>query len=167
LAQALSTETVLLGLVPVAAEEAVSRAAGDARRLRGEMRKLDLLPQVRMRPRVRVSAQPWEELDEVIETEDPDLTILEWPGQVSALGLGHPEKLAELGCDLALVRGPLPESPRRVLVALRGGPNAELVLRLALALRPAELNVLHIGPQDDASADDSYRGLERVLHALP
>jgi len=167
LAQALSTETVLLGLVPVAAEEAVSRAAGDARRLRGEMRKLDLLPQVRMRPRVRVSAQPWEELDEVIETEDPDLTILEWPGQVSALGLGHPEKLAELGCDLALVRGPLPESPRRVLVALRGGPNAELVLRLALALRPAELNVLHIGPQHDASADDSYRGLERVLHALP
>jgi nucleotide-binding universal stress UspA family protein len=167
LAQALTAETVLLGMVPVADEEAVSRAAGDARRLRGEMRQLDLLPQTRMRPRVRVSAHPWEELREVIGTEQPDLTLLEWPDQVAALGLGHPEKLAELGCDLAMVRGPVPDSPQRVLVALRGGPNAELVLRMALALRPAALDVLHIGPGGKSPTDDPYRGLERVLGALP
>ena len=167
LAQALTAETVLLGVVPVAEEEAVSRAAGDARRLRGEMRQLDLLPQTRMHPRVRVSAHPWEELSEVIGTEEPDLTLLEWPDQVAALGLGHPEKLAELGCDLAMVRGPVPDSPQRVLVALRGGPNAELVLRMALALRPAELDVLHIGPSGKSPTDDPYRGLERVLGALP
>lgn len=167
LAQALTAETVLLGVVPVAEEEAVSRAAGDARRLRGEMRQLDLLPQTRMHPRVRVSAHPWEELGEVIGTEEPDLTLLEWPDQVTALGLGHPEKLAELGCDLAMVRGPVPDTPQRVLVALRGGPNAELVLRMALALRPAELDVLHIGPSGKSQTDDPYRGLERVLGALP
>jgi len=167
LAQALTAETVLLGVVPVAEEEAVSRAAGDARRLRGEMRQLDLLPQIRMHPRVRVSAHPWEELGEVIGTEEPDLTLLEWPDQVTALGLGHPEKLAELGCDLAMVRGPVPDTPQRVLVALRGGPNAELVLRMALALRPAELDVLHIGPSGKSQTDDPYRGLERVLGALP
>jgi glucosyl-3-phosphoglycerate synthase len=167
LAQALTAETVLLGIIPVADEEAVSRAAGDARRLRGEMRQLDLLSQTRMHPRVRVSAHPWEELCEVIGTEEPDLTLLEWPDQVTALGLGHPEKLAELGCDLAMVRGPVPDTPQRVLVALRGGPNAELVLRMALALRPAELDVLHIGPSGKSQTDEPYRGLERVLSALP
>jgi glycosyltransferase involved in cell wall biosynthesis len=167
LAQALTAETVLLGIVPVADEEAVSRAAGDARRLRGDMRELDLLPRTRMRPRVRVSPHPWEELRETIETEAPDLTLVEWPGQVTGLGLGHPEKLAELGCDLALIRGPVPESPQRVLVALRGGPNAELVLRLALALQPGELDVLHIGPGGQVEADEPYRGLERVLSSLP
>jgi len=167
LAQALTAETVLLGVIPVAEEETVSRAAGDARRLRGEMRQLDLLPQTRMCPRVRVSAYPWAELREVIGTEAPDLTLLEWPDQVVALGLGHPEKLTELGCDLALIRGPVPDSPQRVLVALRGGPNAELVLRLALALRPEQLDVLHIGPGGRSPTDDPYRGLERVLGALP
>lgn len=167
LAQALTAETVLLGMVPVADEDAVSRAAGDARRLREEMRQLDLLPQTRMRPRVRVSVHPWDDLREVIATEEPDLALLEWPGQVSALGLGHPEKLTEVGCDLAMVRGPVPANPQRVLVALRGGPNAELVLRMALALRPGGLDVLHIAPGGRSAADDPYRGLERVLGALP
>ncbi|MCJ7513606.1 MAG: hypothetical protein MUO23_11630, partial [Anaerolineales bacterium] len=120
LAQALAAETVLLGVVPVTGEEAVSRAAGDARRLRSEMRQLDLLPQTRMLPRVRVSPHPWEDLREVVETEEPDLTLLEWPQQVIALGLDDPEKLAELGCDLAMVRGPVPDKPERILLALRG-----------------------------------------------
>ncbi len=155
LAQALTAETVLLGVIPVAEEETVSRAAGDARRLRGEMRQLDLLPQTRMCPRVRVSAYPWAELREVIGTEAPDLTLLEWPDQVVALGLGHPEKLTELGCDLALIRGPVPDSPQRVLVALRGGPNAELETHSN-------------GPRDfDRPVSEILRGLRLPIRGTP
>ncbi len=167
LSQALRTETVLVGMVTVPEGQSVSRAAGDARRLRDVMRALDLMPQTRMRPNVRVTQNALDDLRQVIDSEDPDLTLLEWPEGVAALTQGAADRFAQLACDLALVRGPVPEPLKHVLVAVRGGPNAELALRVGLALRPAELTVLHVEPGGGPVADEAYRGLERVLRALP
>jgi len=70
-------------------------------------------------------------------------------------------------CDIALLRGPFPGAAPRVLVPVRGGPYAELALRLGLNLRPQQLTALHIQLAGDTSSDAPFKGLEHVLARLP
>ena len=72
-------------------------------------------------------------------------------------------------CDVALVRGKLPDKPKQVMVPVRGGPHAELSLRVGLGLQPKELTALHIRSSDDpeAGSDTPFKGLDRVLKQMP
>jgi glucosyl-3-phosphoglycerate synthase len=59
-----------------------------------------------------------------------------------------------------------------VLVAVRGGPYAELAVRVALAatqdLPEAAVTTLHIRPPEDAARHDApFRGIEQVLRRMP
>jgi glucosyl-3-phosphoglycerate synthase len=54
-----------------------------------------------------------------------------------------------------------------VLVPLRGGPHAELALRVGLSLRPAELTALHLTRAGQAESDAPFHGLKQVLQRLP
>ncbi|MEK9163862.1 MAG: glucosyl-3-phosphoglycerate synthase, partial [Chloroflexota bacterium] len=104
---------------------------------------------------------------EVIATEEPDLLLFEWDCHLKALGVTAAEVLTRPPCDVALVRGPFPPEIKRVLVPMRGGPHAELVLRIGLSLRPRQLTALHLTSNDSPGSDAPFRGLERVLQRLP
>jgi len=166
-ARTIAPEVILVGFVPIRGDEALSAGAARAREVRQTLRRLAEGGAGRARARVRVTSMPWSEIREALDDEQPDLLMLEWPFQVEALGAGLETFLAQSSCDSALVRGPVPERPAKVLVPLRGGPHAELALRLALSLNPAELLVLHLNPATDESRDAPFLGLKQILPRLP
>lgn len=162
---------LLVGLVHVAPDESLSAAAVSARQVRKTLRALADGMQVRSKARVRVSHAPWAELVNVIREELPDLLVLEWPCFFDALCVTPEQVLSHPPCDIALARGPIPASPERILVPVRGGPYAELALRLSLAVahaRPTEITSLHLlRSGEDRQGDAPFRGIERVLAGLP
>ncbi|MEX2144059.1 MAG: glucosyl-3-phosphoglycerate synthase [Anaerolineales bacterium] len=166
---------LLFGLVPVAENQSLSTGATRAQQLR---RFLRTIPEVTL-ARTRVSYNPWHEVVNLIEEEQPDLLVLEWPSATHALGVNLEEILSHPPCDLCLVRAPLGRL-KRILVPLRGGPYAELALRLALNSAhnvDAKLSSLHIRtPQVTSTTrqrklalnqDAAFEGLSRVLDQLP
>jgi glucosyl-3-phosphoglycerate synthase len=165
-ARALAPDVLLLGFVPVAEAEVLSAGAARAQEMRRRLRQLAEEGAGRTRARVRVTSTPWVELRQALDDEDPDLLLLEYPCQAEAFGDGLETFLTQSPCDVALVRGPLPEGPLRVLAPVRGGPHAELGLRLALSLAPAELLVLHLSPSAGEGRDAPFRGLRQVLRRL-
>ena len=169
LALALAPEVVLQGLVRVGPDEALSGGAQRARETRRILRGLvDAAGgRARARARVRVSVSPWLDLQQVIQNENADGLVLEWPTHVHALAVEVDEILAAPACDTLIIRGPLPPLGQRVIVPVRGGPHAELAVRVALRLRPAQLTVLHLTPTSGATADAPFLGLQRVLRRLP
>jgi glucosyl-3-phosphoglycerate synthase len=166
-AAALDVDTVCVGIVRVREGEPVSAAAGAARRVRAVLRRLGADPRIRSKARVHVSTEPWVELSEVVEAESPDLLLIDWDCAREGLGLSPAEVLTHPPADLALLRGRLPGSPLRILLPLRGGPYAELALRLALSLKPAEVVPLHLTGPEETVSDAPFRGLERVLRQMP
>lgn len=168
--------TQLLGIVPVAAHESLSTGAAASRQLRQVMSNIPGAQALR----TRVSHQPWQELLSLIQEERPDLLVLEWPTALEQLDVSLDTLLREIPCDLALIRGPLPSKLSKILVALRGGPFAELALRMALTLSNASgarVQSLHVRStrQPDTSwarrtaaqRDAAFRGLQQVLENLP
>ncbi len=171
----------LVGLVAVPRDETLSVGAIPARETRRVLRALSTSGQIGHRARVRVTHTPWEELISVAQSDEPDLLVLEWPCALEALQVTAQTVLTYPVCDIALVRGPLPDVPAaQILVPLRGGPYAELALRIALAIahsHGAGITVLHSYPasvppnsRPQAQArklDAAFRGLDRVLDSLP
>lgn len=174
---AASGRIVLVGLVRMAEEETLSAGAGPARELRQVLRTLASGERTRVRGRVRVSYTPWQDLVELIDEENPDLLVLEWPTALKALGVTAEAVLSHPPCNIALVRGPLPAEVKRVLVPLRGGPYAEFALRLSLAVAStshAHVTSFHIRPLVSKTEghlavkpDAPFHGLARVLASLP
>ncbi|MGW8249530.1 MAG: hypothetical protein ACWGO1_02720, partial [Anaerolineales bacterium] len=143
-------EVVLIGLVQVEAGEPLSAAAGQARQVRQIMRQYSKQYRVRSISNVRVTNHVVEELTNFVEEqEQPDLLLLEWPCHFKALNISMNDMMHWANCDIAVVRGPVPLKPENLLVPIRGGPYAELSLRIALAIhRSARSSVtsLHILP---------------------
>lgn len=166
-ARALASDVVLVGLVQIPADEPLSAGSTKARQVRKLLRELADGKQVRSKSAVPVSHTPWAELLKVISFEEPDLLLLEWPCHLDSLGVTIAEALARPPCEVALVRGPFPKELGRVLAPVRGGPHAELALRVGLSLHPQQLTALHLTLQDQATSDAPFRGLEQVLKRLP
>ncbi|MBI5568302.1 MAG: glucosyl-3-phosphoglycerate synthase [Chloroflexi bacterium] len=163
----LAVDVVLVGVVVVLPDEPLSAGAAKARDVRRLLRELSAGPQLRYKAQVQVSRTPWPELLGVIAAEQPDLLLLDYPCQLETLGVTAADVLTRPPCDIALVRGPLPDHIQRVLVPVRGGPHAELALRVGLSLRPQHLTTLHLTSADQAETDAPFRGLEQVLRRLP
>jgi glucosyl-3-phosphoglycerate synthase len=164
-------EVILLGLVLAPPDESLSTSALRARQVRQTIRQLTDGDRVYSHGRVHVSNRPIDELDEVIREEGIDLLVLEWPCHFQALGVSPSEAMEAITCDVAIVRGPFPSKPSCVLVPIRGGPYAELSLRLSLAIAEnsqARLAALHVTSSDTApKLEAPFRGLARVLKSLP
>ena len=162
---------LLIGMICVPMVETMSAATLLARRLRTQLQALARKLELRNRPQVFVTDQLWPELNGVIQEERPDLLILEWPCQLEALGLITAEAMQHIPCDVAMVRGPLVSKPGKVLVSLRGGPYAELSLRMALAIKKicrSQVTSLHINPVGASQLQPAaFRGLFEVLSELP
>ena len=162
---------LLVGMVCVPMVETLSAAAFLARRLRTQLQSQARKLQLHHRPQVFVTDQLWSELNGVIQEERPDLMVLEFPCQLDALSITTAEAMQRIPCDVAIVRGPLSNRPGRVLVSLRGGPYAELSLRMALAINKvcgSQVTSLHITPTEPNPLQAAaYRGLSGVLSQLP
>ncbi len=165
----LDAEIILVGVVIVRPEESLSLGAAAARALRRQLRHFGKDERITSRMQIIVSHRPWAELTNFLRIEKPGLLCLDWDDHIRALGVAASEVLTNPPCDIALVRGKLPKRPKRVLVPMRGGPHAELALRVGLGLNPKGVTVLHIRRPDDpqAGSDAPFKGLERVLKQLP
>ncbi len=162
---------ILAGIIPMPEGASLSEAAVSARRLRKTIRRLTSEVLSYKGAQVRVSHKPWDELSQVIKEERPSLLILGWPEQFEALGLTPAEVFAHPPCNIALVAGSIPERPQKVLTLMRGGPYAELALRLSLSIArtcKAVVTSLHMSASgSNGSQDAPFRGLDRVLKSLP
>ncbi len=165
-AQALASEVILVGIVNIPPTEPLSTGASKAREIRRQLRELSAGPQLRYKALVHVSRTPWKDLQSAIAADAPDLLLLEWPCHLEALGVSAADVLTHPPCDVALVRGPFPETIQSVLVPMRGGPHAELSLRVGLSLHPSQITALHL-TQKGPTSDAPFRGLERILSRLP
>ena len=163
----LAADVVLVGVVRVPPDQPLSAGAYEARQVRRRLRALSAGEQIRYKAQVHVSHQPWEDLIKAIAADEPDLLLLDWPFHLDALHVTAADVLTNPPCDVALVRGPLPDQIRHVLVPMRGGPHAELSLRVGLGVNPIDLTALHLTPTPQREIDASFRGLEQVLKSLP
>ena len=160
----------LIGIVGITDEESLSTAAMPARHLRKILRELTSKTLVRSMQHIRVSHKPWDELIRVIQEENPDLLILE-SSHFEMLKITPSDALRFPPCDIVIAGGNIPEKPQKVLVSLRGGPYAELSLRLGLSISrtsQAVITALHLLPSTNTEfADPAYKGVDRVLRNLP
>jgi glucosyl-3-phosphoglycerate synthase len=168
-ARCLDANITLVGVVVVSPEESLSVGASSARELRKQLRQYAKDPSITGKAQIIVSYQPWMELAKLLQNERPDLLCLEWDSHFQALGVTAREVLTRPPCNVALMRGKLPNEPRQVLVPVRGGPHAELALRVGLGLHPKGVTALHLRHPDDpkAGSDAPFKGLERVLKQMP
>jgi len=168
-ARCLDANITLVGVVVVPPNESLSVGATAARELRKQLRQYGKDPHITGKAQIIVSYQPWRELAKLVQNEQPDLLCLEWHAHFRALRLTASEVLARPPCNVALMRGKLTRQPNQVLVPVRGGPHAELALRVGLGLRPKGVTALHLRHPDDpqAGSDAPFKGLERVLKQMP
>ena len=168
-ARLLDAEIILVGVVVVPPDQSLSVGMAGARSVRRLLRIFGRDPHVTGKSKVIVSHQPWDELITFIENEDPDLLFLEFDAHPRALGVNLNDVLSHPPCNVALVRGKISNNPKQILVPMRGGPHAELALRVGLGLDHNGVNTLHIRKTDDPEAgkDAPFKGLDRVLKQMP
>lgn len=172
-ASQIAEEVRLVGLVVASPERGLSANTKEARALRRLIRHLhdqveSARPNLRHYSEVLVAPEPWPELVRCVAQHSPDLLVLDWRSHPESFGLSIEDILRAPPCDVALVRGPFPQRPQRVLMPLRGGPHAELVLNVGLALRAPTLHALHLRRTQTPTQDQaSFAGLNRVLRQMP
>jgi glucosyl-3-phosphoglycerate synthase len=166
-AQSLASEIMLVGVVRLEPEQPLSAGAVLARQVRARLSALTAGTGLRARGRVLVSHKPWSELRRIVDVQEIDLLVLGAGEHLAGLGITAADVLAGAPCDTAIVRGHVPERPAQVIVPARGGPHAELAIRLGLNLHPRQLTNLHLRSVRGGGSDAPFRGLERVLAKLP
>ncbi len=165
-------ENVLLtGFIFVPADQSLSTAAVDARKLRQTLKQLYKVKRGDKWAQVNVSHNPWNELVNIVKSEDIDLLLLEWPCHFDALNITLAEVLSQAPCNIAIVNQHIGPNIRNVLIPIRGGPYAELSLRIALSIRNsnnAQVSSLHLFPNNITREQDlAFKGIDRVLKNLP
>ena len=168
-ARHLDAEIILVGVVVVPSDQSLSVGAIAARALRKQLRHYGKDERITSKSQIIVSYQPWNEISSLLQKEKPDLLCMEWDAHFTALGVTPHDALTRPPCDVALVRGKLPSKPKNVLVPVRGGPHAELALRVGLGLHPKGVTALHLRRSDDpeAGSDAPFKGLAHVLKQMP
>jgi glucosyl-3-phosphoglycerate synthase len=139
-------EGTVLSVVEVPAERSLSEGALVVRRRRALVRRLaELYPEHALQAAVRTAHGLCQGVREAVREARSDLLILPWsPNRRSSL---VEDLVADPPCDLTLVRPGALETVRSVLLPVRGGPHAELALRVAEAVardHGATLTLLHV-----------------------
>lgn len=168
-ARHLEADIILVGVVVVPPDQSLSMGAVGARALRRILRIFGRDERVTSKSRPIVSYDPWPELNAYIQELEPDLLCLEFDAHLKALHVTLNDVLTRPPCDVALIRGRVANKPKRILVPMRGGPHAELALRVGLGLHSEGVTALHIRNIDGAEAgvDAPFKGLDRVLRQMP
>lgn len=162
---------LLTGFIYVPQGQSLSMATIHARELRKTLKKLYRVKRNGKWAQVYVSHRPWDDLLKVIEQEEPDLLVLEYPDQFEALQVSISDVLSLTPCNIAIVNQNIGPEIKSVLLPVRGGPYTELALRIALSLRNnkgTEIESLHLYPHNMTKQQDvAFKGAERVLRNLP
>lgn len=168
-ARQFNAEIILVGVVVVPEGQSLSTGAAAARALRRTLRMYGKDKRITSKTKVIVSHEPWKELSNLLQDENPDLLCLEFDSHLKALRVTASDVLSRPPCDVALVRGKITSKPKQILVPVRGGPHAELAVRVGLGLYPKGVTALHIRRPNDPEAgmDAPFKGLERVLNQMP
>lgn len=163
---------LLLGLVTIPEGETLSAGAEPARRLRDLLQTHTDRVTLRAKARVRVTYSPWDEVCAAL-TIDPsiDLLVLNWPQHFEAFHVTPAELLSRPPCDIAIVRGPLPQPIQRILIPMRGGPHAERALSLGLELARRDEAVVEVlqllAPEPNPAAESIFEGMDLILAQMP
>jgi nucleotide-binding universal stress UspA family protein len=153
-------ELTALGIVDVPEGMPLSEGATRARQARRLLQKvLDYAPEgTVIHPLVRIGRHAAAGIVEAAAEQEADLMIFGWGGKSGPHRDGGgpvisptiDEAVREAPCDIAVVKQRGARDIRRILVPVRGGPHAELALRVADALalkHGATVAVMHLVPQ--------------------
>ena len=165
LAQNISDDVVLIGVVPIPVGESLSLGTQVARQIRKHLLSLSS-PTIRFKATVIVSETPWEDLKRVIFQEKPDLLMIEWQDGHSSCGISISDVLSNSLCNIAIVRASTAIKYNRTLIAVRGGPYAELAFQVGIQLHPEQLDVLHLA-LPNALNDTPFKGLKHIIRQIP
>lgn len=165
-------ENVLLtGFIYVPENQSLSTAALEARKLRQTLKQLYKVKRSDRWAQVHVSHNLWKELTDTVQREGIDLLTLEYPGHFEGLGISVADALAQAPCHIALVNQHIGAEIKNILLPIRGGPHANLSLRIALSIynsSRAKISSLHLFPSNTTKAQDaSFKGVDYVLKNLP
>lgn len=165
------SNVLVAGIVMVPEENTLTRATNSARRFRRKLNDLKNREGVRILDIVHVTHNPWQDLEEIVTEEETDLMVLEWPNQYNAIINASPDALIHPICDMAIVGGIVPGSPQQIMLPMRGGPYAELALRIAISFRrncQSKITALHLThAKSSAASDVAYYGIDRILKNIP
>ncbi|MBI4499492.1 MAG: glucosyl-3-phosphoglycerate synthase [Chloroflexi bacterium] len=164
-------KVIALGIVSLPADSSPTEGmqlARAQRKLLREVGRLGEAPGVQVKTLVRVAPDPWEVIREVVAQEDVDLLLLAWKGGASprsrVLGGSMYQALHAPPCDTVLVRpGTRQDPPQSIFLPLRGGPSAELAVRLAAAIAResgATLTLMHVDRSDALPAERVQESLQ-------
>lgn len=168
LAKYLQAKTQLLGLVQVDMEKPLSSGNLAARELRYALRNMPVDSFADAHVHISASFDAWKDLSEHISSIHPDLVVLDWEIWEKLDSPSKQHFLAHPGANLAFIHGKLKDKITRSLVSLRGGPHAQLALRLALALPRHQISAINIRPKEDSQEPSGpFQGLARILPSLP
>lgn len=166
LARAIASEVILVGVVPIKEGESLSAGAQVARQVRKRLFSLSRPANIRFKSTVVVSEKPCIDLHNILSQEKPDLLFVEWKDGMISCGHSIAELLGNMPCNVVIVRGETPIRVERTLVAVRGGPFAELAFRIGLGLQSSKMDVLHLS-LTSAVNDAPFKGLKHILRQLP
>jgi len=165
LAHNIASEVILVGIVPIAEGQSISIGARTARKIRKRLLSLSNT-NIRFKSTVIVSTTPWDDIKNVIHDEDPDILVVEWKDGKTIWGEPVSKLLMNPVCNIAIICGRMPALPERALVAVRGGPYAELALQVGVCMQSNLLEVLHVaimGTQTDAP----FKGMSGFIKQIP
>ena len=162
---------ILVGLIYIPEEESLSTAALPAREVRKTLKHFSRVKHIHRWAEVHVSHRPWDELVKIVEQEKPRLLVLEAPCQFEALKTTIAEVLKQPPCDVAIVNSHIPHEIKSAQIPMRGGPYAELALRIGLSMHrigSTRVTSLHMTSTNTGSEKDAaFRGISHVLNSLP
>jgi nucleotide-binding universal stress UspA family protein len=152
-------ELTALGIVEVPEGMPLSEGATRARQARRLLQRvLDYAPEgTVIHPLVRIGRHAAAGIVEAAAEQEADLMIFGWGGKsgahrepgASVISPTIDEVVRESPCDIAVVKQRGARDIQRILVPVRGGPHAELALRMADALahrHDATVVVMHLVP---------------------
>ncbi len=163
----ITTDVQLVGLLTVPPGTSASEKTESARALRRHINEIVEQKSLYLPPELIVSTQPWNDLWKMLSRKKGVLLMLEYPVHCSGPWSVTDELLDTVPCDLAILKGPWPEKNPAILVPVRGGPSAELALRLGMSLPKADLDVVHFSSGKDKHTEEPFKGLEKILPTLP
>lgn len=168
---ALDRPTYLLGVITVPKNQSLSQAASDAQALRTRLRQEARKMGERITPRVLVSHQPAYEIASIVAEQNIETLVLRWePDVADSMHAAHALS-RHAPCNMAVLRGDLPQRHGSIAVVLRPGEDSELALRTGLALAKSGAHSLSaVRLMDDrgsAATQSQTRGLSQVLEHLP
>lgn len=130
---------------------------------------------VPVHPIVRIAHSPVEGILDTANEEDCDLILMGWRGELSAqtheLGPVIDPVVIQAPCDVAVLKGEIPERLERILVPTAGGPHAPAAVQVGLDLATdsgAEVIAINLirGPVTTAARREAQARIERTLEDI-